>query len=796
MATRSTSKASRARVAAAPRVGAAKISKTIPQRFVTPIVLGLFILWFSAVTITSFVQKSLTVDETIHLLSGYAALSWADFRVNPEHPLLAKILAALPLLAMDVKDPRPASREWDTDDVANSMTLALNDADTLFFYPKLMMVGLALLLGYFVYRWSRELFGTSAAIIALVLYSLDPNVLAHAPIIHTDMPMTAVVFIGTYSFWRVSNDITRANLLFAFLSFAIAVVTKYSYPVLFLAWGLLALARIVSAEPVRVGVGKFPAASSRRQKLAWYSAIFAGGLITAYLCIWAVYGFRFQAIPEPGLSLPAAKLLSENPLLQKIALIAADYHLAPEAWIYGQRYVHSHLLRHTYMLGEISEQGFWLYFPLAFAVKTPLPTLLLFFVALGLGVARKGERRQALFLLVPIVVFFMLAIVSRINIGVRHILPIYPFLFVFISGAAARLWHEGHRVIKGGLVVSGVWLLLSSSLIYPHYLAYFNELIGGAKNGHKVLLDSNLDWGQDLKGLKSWMDARRVEKIQFLYFGTVGVAAPRYYQIDAMFLPGSWVSHYLLPGQDPGVANYVAVSATHLAGPIPSDAGEKFTEDQKNLVTPLHSLKPLTTIGYSILIYEVQEVIEAYRRFVHAGAATPKTRHFLANILNYSGKLDEAVELIRRVVELDPSFALAHYDLALYLTRKGDLDGALKHFQTASALGLGRDTYQFSLGSLFAQQGRLDDAVALFRREIELRPDFAQGYVSLGKVMAAKGDLGAAVEYFRGAVKRDPEFADAHESLARALAEQGKRSEAAEHFRKAIELLKAQAPAR
>src|SRR5262249_32425150 len=174
--------------------------------------------------------------------------------------------------------------------------------------------------------------------------------------------------------------------------------------------------------------------------------------------------------------------------------------------------------RPGYLLGEVSRNGFLEYFPVIFAVKTPLPVLILLIVSIPLWVIRR-TRMPGLFMLVPVIVYFASAVSSRMNIGVRHILPIYPFLFVLLGGSAAFFWNRGGAWAKRGLIVLAAWQVWSSAAIYPDYLTFFSELAGGPKNGHRVALDSNLDWGQDLKGLKRWMDGNGVKKIDLLYFG-------------------------------------------------------------------------------------------------------------------------------------------------------------------------------------------------------------------------------------------------------------------------------------
>ena len=188
------------------------------EKRLTAIVLGCFLLVFGALSISSLLQKSPTFDEPAHLLSGYSYLKWADWRVNPEHPPFAKIWAAIPLLAFDLKDPRPTRPHWDrildsslgysTNNVAADLLFVDSDGETLFFLAKLQIVLLGILLGVFVFVWARDLFGPAAATVALLLYTFDPNVLAHSQIVHMDVPFTAFFFIGTCWFWRALGRLT------------------------------------------------------------------------------------------------------------------------------------------------------------------------------------------------------------------------------------------------------------------------------------------------------------------------------------------------------------------------------------------------------------------------------------------------------------------------------------------------------------------------------------------------------------------------------------------------------------
>jgi hypothetical protein len=633
---------------------------------------SVFALLFGFLSITSFLQKSPTVDEPVHLLAGYSYLKWGDYRVNPEHPPLAKILAALPLLAFDIKDPRPSSPEWDripeskpgppAENVAHNMFFVSNDADRLFFYAKLPMVGLGMVLGVFVFLWTKEIYGLTAAVAALFMCGLDPNILAHSQVVHTDIPFTLFFFISTYFFWKGLNYFSWANLLLTSLFFGLASITKYSSSAIVPIWGILGLLWIFSSRPQQCRVGNPHTVSSRWEKAALLGGMLVCVLVIAYVLTWAAYGFRFNAIPGGGRFFSLAPV-SEKPIVKGLVSFISGHHLFPEAWIYGQLYTFGELRRPTYLLGQISDGGFWLYFPVAFAVKTPLPTLFLLMGTIGSWLFWRRVRLVGLFLVVPMLFYFSVAVWSRMNIGLRHILPIYPFLFVLIGGTAAELWRSGTWIKRGGVALLGLWYLWSSISIYPHYLAFFNELAGGPKNGDKVLLDSNLDWGQDLKGLKRWMDKNGVKKIQFLYFGT---GEPEYYGINAFYLPGSMIMHPSTDEQKkPEVPDYLAVSANHLYG-----SAIFLSEEQEEILRSYRLEQPVTTIGYSILIYKLD-------------LTDPQVYYTVGYILARRDQLSKAVDLFHQALRIQPEFAEAHEALAQTLALQGKEGEAIKHHNEA-----------------------------------------------------------------------------------------------------------------
>jgi dolichyl-phosphate-mannose-protein mannosyltransferase len=569
-----------------------------PSGALSLFILCCFVFIFTLVSVTAFLQKSPTMDEPLHLFAGYSYLKWGDFRTNPEHPPFAKMWAALPLVALNVNDPRPArALQWNriqadwvglsVVDVVYAFFFSPNGGgERLFFYAKLQMIVLAILLGVFVYFWTKEIFGFVAALAALVLYALDPNILAHSQIVHTDVPFAALFFIGSYFFWCALNRLTWMNALFTSVFFALAAVTKYSAFVILPIWAVVGFTKIFFACSDRCEAG------IRRKKAIELLGVLVAAALTAYFFTWAIYGFRYDAIAGGAHPLAMDRVLpGEGTLFRRVADFVIAHRLLPEAWIYGQLHIFKFLARQSFLLGQVSEDGFWSYFPIAFLVKTPLATIILLVAALWLIARGRIDRTRAVFLLIPPAAYFALAVWSRANLGVRYILPIYPFLFVLAGAAAAALWQEG-RWMRRGAALLGMWLLWSCVWTYPHYLAYFNELVGGPKNGYKVLLDSNLDWGQDLKGLKRWMDANGVKKIRFLYFGWVD---PEYYGIDASYIAGAWAGYDPPATQSPEPYEYVAMSAHLLYG----------LERENKSVKAFRSREPLAVIGHSIFVFKL-----------------------------------------------------------------------------------------------------------------------------------------------------------------------------------------------
>jgi hypothetical protein len=476
----------------------------------------------------------------------------------------------------------------------------------------LVGMGLAVLIAC----WAYQIAGCWAAIAAAALFCFDPNFLAHSALVKNDVPLSLMMCLLGFALWKLGRGGGFQWLVLAALSCAIALNVKFSALLFGPMLVLLLTARALLPSPWKIG--NFSVHNWRRR----IGIVLLGSAVTmimAYLLTWGVYGFRYSATangqPLKTETLAAksiwATLIShmgestyesmplenfqgmwdervkneEFPLPVRVDLWMEKHHILPEGWLYGFLYTYATtIVRSTYLLGKVAILGTWHYFPLAILFKTPSATLLAAIVVpLACLVAwwlpkpetseddaldQETEEQAAstdwwtlLILTIPPVIYFAAALTATFNLGLRHVLPIYPYLFIGLSVGFATLFNRWSKVagIVGGVLLVG--LLIESCLAYPDYLSFFNLFSGGSGGGYALLGDSNLDWGQDLPALAAWQKAHPTEKLYLSYFG---MADPKAYGIDYVNLPGGYPfepSSSLT--SDPGV---LAVSATNLQG--------------------------------------------------------------------------------------------------------------------------------------------------------------------------------------------------------------------------------------
>lgn len=532
------------------------MSGTLLRRI--PVFAGLAVYAF--LSLAGMWHHSAAWDETHYLGLGNLILKherW-DAPSATLHPPLSYYLHSLPLLFSDLDE---SCFDKGLGGVRRGQCLMEKSdppGDELLFLARLPMVGVGILLGVMIYLWAGKLYGRTGGLLSLWLYCLSPNVLAHSGLITPDLCLSAFGLAAVYGFWRQVRSPSLANLLLSGVALGLTLLSKYS--------GLLWLP-ILLCLAVWERVRREPRSS------------FGGGFMDA----------------GPLLHFGVVAALS-------MVIVLAGYLFAISHYLSGleaqNRMVGEGLP--AFLNGTVSRHGgWWYYYLFAFLVKLPIPTMIL--LAIGLAAAAKAAirgSREVLWLLLPVIgIFAAFSSLTRVNIGIRYILPAFPFFFI-LAGRASFLWERGRVAGKLLLLLLMFWLAAEIGFIYPHYHSYFNQFVGGPKNGYRFLVDSNLDWGQDLKTLKQYMDENPVRTIKLSYFGT---ADPRQYGMDYELLQ----SFAALP---PGRAqtplrkgDMVAVSATNLY-PLYVDLGR--------LSEHLRTLRPVDQVGHSILIYRLEKDLE------------------------------------------------------------------------------------------------------------------------------------------------------------------------------------------
>ena len=534
----------------------------------------------------ALLQASATFDEPAHVVAGASYWATGDYRLNPEHPPLAKLLATAPLPAMGVRfdtddEVWRLRRQWE---MARRFLYRWNDADRVLLAARLPIVACGLLLSVLVYGWTRRLFGDAPALVALGACVFSPDVLAHSGLVTTDVPV-ATFFLATVMAAHHAASPRgairgTASALVLGLALGAALATKFS--ALLLLPILLVLAVVAATGPVD---------ERRTPRQLARTALLAGAV--ALLVVWSAYGFRPHLSPDPAqrASLDWREVDPGPGPVPALLRAANAVRLLPEAYVYGcLRFLKHADGRPSFLHGQRSEEGFRAFFPVSFAIKTPLPLLVLLGMA-GLAARRRPLlRRDAWFLWLPPLVYAAVSIASALNIGHRHLLPVYPFLFVAAGRVASLAPGGSTRAVVSALLLL---LALGTGRTHPHHLAYFNELVGGPAGGWRWLVDSSLDWGQDLGRLGAWCRAHDVRTVKLAYFGT---ADPAHHGVPAVLIPGQSLPRPAAWVREVRPGDVVVVSATLLQG-IYVEPGDQ------SLFTLLRTKTPVARVGHSLFVY-------------------------------------------------------------------------------------------------------------------------------------------------------------------------------------------------
>ncbi len=586
------------RIVIEPRRAFAAIKRFIVAYQAEVICAGLLLV-MGANLFAAISRKSITNDEIVHIPAGYYHLVAGDFQLNNEHPPLVKMWAALPLLFIQPNEAPPTDAEmqgiyteltWSYDQRFWQNNRAL--FETISFWARAMMIAVTLGFGVLIFSYARELFGARAGVLAVALYSLEPTVLGHGRIVHTDLPaaLAFLLFFIVLRNYLKARTLRRALVLG--ITSGLALLTKFSLVVLLPVLTCLALGALAFA----------PRLHESRKKILLHAAIV---VCLVFLIINSAY--RFQSPPLVPGDVQWVQARSPATFDHWMTFFRAGSKVLPTYYLFGQYNVmlHNRDGHSTSLLGEYNMMGWWYYFPVAFALKTSLAFLLLSIAALGYACWRLLRRKDQrfLWLLVPILIYAAMSMTSHINIGIRHFLPVYPFLF--IMGAALldrllRVRYARHLTIALVVVAFG-WMGAESLRAYPDYIPYMNQL-ASAHPHWWYLSDSNVEWGDDARALAEYLHARGETDVRGAVSGGWGTLAQygiAYHEI------------FPRPGVQIPETRYVVIGASFLNGSTisvpPDENGHLISETERvNYLAAYRTLQPEAVIGNSIYVYRVK----------------------------------------------------------------------------------------------------------------------------------------------------------------------------------------------
>lgn len=593
---------------------------------------GLLALMFG-LGVTSIQGNSAIVDEIAHIPAGYSYLRYGDYRLNPEHPPLVKDFAGFPLQFMGLTFP-DTERPWTTDvngqwEAGWSFIYHIgNDADQILFWSRLPVLLLAVAFGLWLYWFSRRRWGTGVALMALGFYALSPNVLAHSTLVTTDLGATAFIFVALATFaWFVEAPSWKRFWVLS-LALAGAQLAKFNA---FLLYPFLLVVAVVLVAVLR-----------KPQHWVERCKLYIGGLIGASAAsmawVWVFYTPMTWRMPQSVQDeLIRGSFYDERMQIfvqVMTRLNDIDVFKPMVQYLLGLLMVFQRVAggNVTYFNGQVSNGSFHAYFPELFLLKTQVALLILLAAVLGVVVVRIARipvrswlktlaahiRGHVLEWVIGSfsVFYFYVSVTGNLNLGIRHILPMYAPLFVLVAVGVMRFWRQLPKKTwrpAGGLVVVALlgWYGLSTLVVSPYFIPYFNELIGGPANADKYFSDSSVDWGQDLKRLKNYVaDHPEITKVAIDYFGG---GSPEYYFCNRKYdnngkLIGSSAGYdcsdslyepwHSQNGRYTG--QYIAVSETFLENDRWYAARDHTPGYQY-----LRDREPLAKIGYSIYLYKL-----------------------------------------------------------------------------------------------------------------------------------------------------------------------------------------------
>ena len=570
---------------------------------------------YAALALVASTGKGVSFDEAEQIAVGYDIWVRHDFRLETANGDLVKRWATLPLLISRPTLPGTSDLRWRQGEpyvVGYEFFFQCgNRPESLLLQCRAMMVLMGVATGLLVFLCSRRIFGPVGGLVSLAIFAFSPHMLAFGALVATAMSVCLTLLASTCCIWQLLHRVTWGRLVVSLVCCGLLVLAKLSALVILPIAMVLIMVKLVSGRALEWRLG-----CPRMIQSRWIQAGIFSGLVLAHVAagwgfIWAQYDFRYVASPDPsdpGIILRVRPYSDPvDPTATAMLAWARRTHFLPEGYLHGIGWLlGSNDTRQAFMNGRWKTGGWLVFFPYTQWMKTS-PFLLLLLL-LGCGgwwwrwravppkTRREGGRSstalvpsfyEAIPFVVLIVVYLGIALTQDLNIGHRHILPIYPAIYV-LTGSTACLWSLRVRWPKVLIALLLLGKVVDAAMVYPHYLAYFSPVVGGSSQGYKHLVDSSLDWGMDLPGLKRWLDQHNPGSRETVFLAYFGTDSPDYYGIKCKRLPGffDWRARDVYP-LAPGI---YAISATLLQsvytdtfGPWNSGYEQRYQSTLRNL---------------------------------------------------------------------------------------------------------------------------------------------------------------------------------------------------------------------
>src|ERR1051325_3916246 len=484
-------------------------------------------------------RKNITVDEIVMIPSAYYHLVARNLQLVNEHPPLAKFLAATPLLLVQPNEPQPADYMcfWESN---------AENFETISFWARLPMIPCPLALGVLIFLIALHLFGPRAALFATALFSFDPTVLAHGRVVQTDVPAAFGYLLFFFALYWYLRKPARRRVVALGAATAVAILAKFSMlltaPILVIVFaGLWWRARRKFQLRARPPSLREPGSPRSSQDAGASSATFLKHAallsLTVLMLINAAYFFQRRRISSEDLYWAQKSFPAHYTAV--VRTVRAGSFLVPTDFVWGifWQIWHNNEGHPASLLGQYGRMGWWYYFPVAFALKTTIPFLLLTLASLGWAgyqLIRKRDRRF-LVLLIPFVTYTGFVLFSHINIGVRYYLPAFPFLFIMGGALIDSLLKLRRARVAAILIVCAIfaWTGIEAARAFPNYLPYMKQLASNHPHWW-YLSDSNVEWGDDAKELAAYLRERGETRVQTAFLGDF--FSLHFYGVDSISL--------------------------------------------------------------------------------------------------------------------------------------------------------------------------------------------------------------------------------------------------------------------